>query len=114
AAGVAVSPARAALIPGMTGPGAVAVAEALPGLLEWPADPATVDRLRALGVRSATVSEATAALGQLERRPTFWSAVYDALGDAPLDDLADLQVPRAGGGTMIDPRSVLIPPRPDG
>lgn len=107
AAGSAVRPSEATVVPGLTGAAAAAVAEALPGLLPYPAE--SLARLRALGVRQAGIDVATAALAGLDRPVDFWRRLYDGLADFAADDLVDLPVPRAGGGTIIGPRGVLLP-----
>ena len=111
--GTPVSPAQATLVAGLSGPAAGCVAEALPGLLAWPDSPAQVERLRSLGVRVRPVSDVTAALAGLDRPPVFWRTVYDALADAPLEELTDLPVPRVGGGTVVGPRGMLLPTAQD-
>jgi len=109
AGGAVVRPEQACLVRGLAGPPAAAISEALPGLLGWPDDPARLDLLRAVGVREVGVSTVTAALAGVDRPATFWRRVYDGLASAPVDDLADLPVPRRGGGTMVGPRGVLLP-----
>lgn len=106
--GTLVTPGRAVLVAGLSGPAAACVAEAMPGLLGWPVSAARVDRLRGIGVELRSVAAVTAALGQLERPTTFWRTVYDGLVGTPVDELADLPVPRRGGGTTIGPRGVLL------
>jgi hypothetical protein len=104
-----VTPGRASMVAGLAGPAATAVSEAIPGLLDWPAAPADVERLQTIGVGLRSVSSVTAALAALDRPAEFWPVVYDALSEVPADELADLPVPRQGGGTMVGPRGVLIP-----
>ena len=104
-----VIPGRASMVAGLAGPAATAVSEAIPGLLDWSAAPADVERLRNIGVSLRSVSSVTAALAALDRPADFWPVVYDALAETPADELTDLPVPRRGGGTMVGPRGVLIP-----
>lgn len=108
AAGNPTSPAEAVVVAGLTGAAAAGAAEALPGLLDWPGA-SVVDRLRPLGLREIALHEAMAALAQLDREPSFWRSVYDALADLPAEGLADLPVPKAGGGTIVGARDVLLP-----
>ena len=109
AGGLLVRPGDAVLAPPLRGAAAACAADAIPGLLAWPELPATVERLRPLGVRTLPVSAVTEALAQLDRPVSFWHAVYDGLADVPADELADLPVPRSGGGTVVGPRGVLLP-----
>ena len=104
-----VAPGRASMVAGLSGPAATAVSEAIPGLLDWPAAPVDVERLRSIGVSLRPVSSVTAALAALDRPADFWPVVYDCLGEVPTEELADLPVPRLGGGTLVGPRGVLIP-----
>ncbi|MBN9607778.1 MAG: hypothetical protein BGO26_09940 [Actinobacteria bacterium 69-20] len=109
ASGFAVRPTDAMLVSGVRGAAAACASEALPGLLDWPARAADVERLRQLGVREVPISHLTEALAQLDRPAAFWRTVYDGLTDMPADELADLPVPASGGGTIVGPRGVLLP-----
>jgi hypothetical protein len=72
------------------------------------------ERWRAVGVQTLALGEVTAALAGVDRPVAFWREVYDALAEslsatgADLDDLADLPIPRQGGGTIIGARGVLV------
>jgi hypothetical protein len=107
--GTPLRPGRALLIPGVAGPAAIRIAEAIPGLVAWPARADLVDRMRGIGVSVQPVTAIPSALVQLERPAAFWRDVYTALADARPEELSDLPVPRRGGGNLIGCRGVLLP-----
>lgn len=109
AAGQAVAPAEAVIVAGIDGRAATAVAEALPGLIAYPARTAQVEALRGLGVRVGDLGEALNAVAMVERPVAFYLPLYDALAETQADDLAGLPLPRSGGGTLIGARGVLLP-----
>lgn len=109
ASGLAIRPGDAVVVPSLRGPAAECAAAALPGLFPWPSRPVELERLRRLGVRVLPVAALTEALAQLDRPVSFWRIVYDGLADVPADELADLPVPKPGGGTTVGPRGVLLP-----
>jgi hypothetical protein len=106
--GAPLRPDRALLIPGVAGPAAARIVEAMPGLVPWPDRADVVDRLRGLGVSVRPVTTVPAALAALERPAAFWQDVYAALAHAGTEELADLPVPRRGGGNLIGCRGVLL------
>ncbi len=110
-------PADARVLPGLTDPAAGLFADVVPGLLPWPSSGSAAGiagRLRSVGAVTLAVAEVSAALAGLERPVGFWRDVYDALAQvldetgADPEELADLPVPREGGGTIIGPRGVLV------
>lgn len=85
------------------------VAEAIPNLVPAPESAAAAQTLRTLGVRTLETSEMSTALAGLGRGPRFWGRLYELLGYASGDDLADLPVPLADGRTVLGGRGLLIP-----
>ncbi|GGL88728.1 sacsin N-terminal ATP-binding-like domain-containing protein [Nakamurella endophytica] len=81
---------------------------AVPGLLAPPAR-GDLSALRAVGVRTVPLAEATSALAALDRPAAFWAQLYAALGDADAEDLGDLPVPLLGGGRRFGARGCLLP-----
>ena len=69
--------------------------------------------LRGLGVATLSWSQASAALAGIDRDPTFWWQVYDAIGAAErppdAEDLADIPVPLTGGRRVLGARGCLLP-----
>jgi hypothetical protein len=123
AGGGPLRPTEARVLPGLTDPGARLFADVVPGLIGWPSSGSvagTAARLRSVGVSTVAVGAVSAALAGVERPVEFWLGAYDALtsvlaeSGADLDELADLPVPRAGGGTVVGPRGVLVPDRVGG
>ncbi len=110
AAGEAVRPEQAAVLPGAGADLVELAAEAVPGLLPVPRDAAEREALRALGVRTLTIADLSTALGSLGREPAFWGRLYAALDEtgAAAEDLADLPMALAGGRTDLGARGCLI------
>ncbi len=111
AIGGPLAPNDACMLPGAGPVAAELIGQAIPTLVAWPDRAAGVESLRALGVRTLTAPEVTGALAALDRPADFWQEVYAALDGlgADAEDLADLPIPRRGGGTMIGARGVLVP-----
>ena len=107
-----VSVRQACMLPGLGGRGAELFGQAITGLLP-PQPPAALDALRALGVQTLGWSQASAAMAGIDRDPTFWRQVYDAVATAESaprgDDLADLPVPIVGGRRVLGARGCLLP-----
>ncbi len=110
AAGEAVRPEQATVLPGVGVDLVTLAAEAVPGLLPAPRDAAERDALRALGVRTLTVADVSTALGSLGREPAFWGRLYAVLDEtgAGAGDLADLPMVLAGGRTVLGARGCLV------
>ena len=114
AAGEAVRPDQAAMLPGATDELIALAADAIPGLLPVPRDSVERDGLRALGVRVLSDAELSSALGVLNRAPEFWGRVYGQLDTgSSADDLADLPVPLASGRMSFGARGCLLVDDPD-
>ncbi len=116
AAGDLVSPADACMLPGAGEQGTTLVGQAVPGLL-GPQPVAAVGVLRALGVSTVGWAQASGALAGIDRPPTFWWEVYQAVQDAQPqphpEEVADIPVPLTGGRRALGPRGCLLPaPRP--
>jgi hypothetical protein len=82
--------------------------EVMPGLLPfgWSArHPA----MSALGVRRLEMADVVDALASLEREPSWWYSLYDALAGATTSELGALPVPLADGRLVRGPRGLLIP-----
>jgi len=111
ALGDEVTPAVACLLPGMS-EGIALFGQAIPGLLPAARGPALA-ALRAVGVRTLTFAEASAALSGIDREPDFWWQIYQALFTADRvpdpEDLADIPVPLAGGRRSLGARNCLLP-----
>lgn len=110
AAGEAVRPEQAVVLPGVGADLVALAAEAVPGLLPVPRDSVEREALRALGVRTLTIAALSTALGSLGREPAFWGRLYAALDEtgAAADDLADLPMVLAGGRTVLGARGCLV------
>ncbi|GAA2006538.1 hypothetical protein JL107_04070 [Nakamurella flavida] len=100
---------RAVVLPGLRAEGAVLVGEAVPGLLPPVSGTAAMAALRALGVRTLTPAEVTGALAGLDREPSFWRSVYDALAEQDPAELADIPVPLVSGRRAVGARGALLP-----
>lgn len=116
AAGKLLSPDRAVVLD--SGPAALAelLADLVPGLLAAEfAAPRHATALAALEVRRLRAAELADALGGVEREPSWWHSLYDALADLVEGDpsaaaeLGALPVPLADGRTVTGPRDVLLP-----
>ena len=111
ALGDEVTPAAACLLPGMS-EGTALFGQAIPGLLPAARGPALA-ALRAVGVRTLTFAEASAALSGIDREPDFWWQIYQALATADRvpdpEDLADIPVPLAGGRRSLGARNCVLP-----
>ncbi|MQY13020.1 hypothetical protein SRB5_31600 [Streptomyces sp. RB5] len=83
------------------------LAELFPALL--PGGQERRPELRTLGVARVPLGEAIDRLAGVERDPSWWRRLYEALSGTDPDRLAGLPVPLAGGGTAIGPRQVLLP-----
>ncbi|MBO0821163.1 MAG: hypothetical protein J2P26_09965 [Nocardiopsaceae bacterium] len=75
---------------------------------------------RALGVRRLSLAELADLLAPLERPPSWWRDLYQALSAVPAEhraELGALPVPLADGRLVRGPRGLLLPgdglPRPD-
>ena len=112
ALGDEVTPAAACLLPGVSEDGIALFGQAVPGLLP-PARGPALTALRAVGVRTLSFAEASAALSGIDREPDFWWQIYDALATADRvpdpEDLADIPVPLAGGRRSLGARNCLLP-----
>lgn len=67
---------------------------------------------RALGVRRLSLAELTDMLGALDRPPSWWRGLYDALAAADPEqraELGTLPVPLADGRLVRGPRGLLLP-----
>ncbi len=83
------------------------LAELFPTLL-----PAGLERrteLRVLEVARVPLGEVIDRLAGVERDPSWWRRLYDALAGTDPDRLSGLPVPLADGRTTIGPRQVLLP-----
>jgi hypothetical protein len=117
AAGDHVTPGDACLLPGVDADGTALFGQAIPGLLP-PVSRAAATVLRGLGVVTLTWSQASAALAGIDRDPTFWWHVYEAIGAAEqppdAEDLADIPIPLTGGRRVLGARGCLLPGTADG
>lgn len=111
ALGDEVTPAAACLLPGVS-EGITLFGQAIPGLLP-PARGPALTALRAVGVRTLTFADASAALAGIDREPGFWWQIYQALAHADRvpdpEDLADIPVPLAAGRRSLGARNCLLP-----
>jgi hypothetical protein len=92
-------------LPGLTG----FLAPVLAGLV---AGPARHPAYRALGVRRLPLAELTDTLGALDRPPSWWRDLYEALSaadPAQRAELGALPVPLADGRLVRGPRGLLLP-----
>lgn len=92
------------------------LADIVPGLAAWwLAEPAHTPALAGLGVRRLGPADVVAAVSGVDRSPSWWLALYEALSRLPdegrqrADELGGLPVPLIGGRTAIGPRHVLLP-----
>ncbi len=84
------------------------LAPVLPGLL--PAGWArALGALTALGVRRMSVADVVEALPGLDREPSWWHGLYEALEGHDRDTLGALPVPLADGQMAPSPRGLLMP-----
>jgi hypothetical protein len=92
----------------------------LPGLAEWLAPvlpdlialPSRHPAYALLGVRRLPLAELADTLAALDRPPTWWRGLYEALTGAAPDELAELgalPVPLADGRLVRGPRGLLLP-----
>jgi len=117
AAGDLVTARDAGLLPGVNERAAALLGQAVPGLLP-PQRHGAAAVLRRLGVQTLGWAQASTALAGIEREPSWWWQLYDAVAsvDRPPDpeDLADLPIPLTGGRRAIGARGCLLPaPAPD-
>ncbi|HEX6451405.1 MAG TPA: hypothetical protein VF060_18310 [Trebonia sp.] len=92
-------------LPGLAG----FLAPVLAGLV---AGPVRHPAYRALGVRRLSLAELTDTLGALDRPPSWWRGLYDALAAANPEQRAELgalPVPLADGRLVRGPRGLLLP-----
>ncbi len=112
ALGDEVTPGAACLLPGLSEQGTALFGQAIPGLLPPVRGPA-LTTLRAIGVTTMTLSQASAALAGIDREPDFWWQIYTTLATADRapdpEDLADIPVPLAGGRRSLGARGCLLP-----
>ncbi|MBA0053241.1 molecular chaperone Hsp90 [Streptomyces sp. AJS327] len=106
---IALRPLDAELVEGAGAATVAVLAELFPSLL-----PAGLERraeLRALEVERVPLGEVIDRLAGVERPPSWWFRLYDALAGTDPDRLSGLPVPLAGtpGRTAIGPRQVLLP-----
>ncbi|MFC7218763.1 sacsin N-terminal ATP-binding-like domain-containing protein [Streptomyces polyrhachis] len=100
-------PRDAELIEGANAGTTAVLAELFPALL--PAGQERRPELRTLEVARLTLGEAIDRLAGVEREPSWWRRLYEALAGTDPDRLAGLPVPLAGGGTALGPRQTLLP-----
>jgi hypothetical protein len=92
-------------LPGLAGFLAPVLAGLVTGPVRHPA-------YRALGVRRLSLAELTDTLGALDRPPSWWRGLYDALAAADPEQRAELgalPVPLADGRLVRGPRGLLLP-----
>jgi hypothetical protein len=92
-------------LPGLAGFLAPVLAGLVTGPVRHPA-------YRALGVRRLSLAELTDTLGALDRSPSWWRGLYDALAAADPEQRAELgalPVPLADGRLVRGPRGLLLP-----
>jgi hypothetical protein len=99
---------------------ALLLGSGLPGLAEWLAPvlpdliagPSRHPAYAVLGVRRLPLAELADMLAALDRTPTWWRGLYEALAAAAPDELAELgalPVPLADGRQVRGPRGLLLP-----
>ncbi|MFC0036995.1 sacsin N-terminal ATP-binding-like domain-containing protein [Actinomadura rayongensis] len=81
--------------------------DVVPNLLpsSWPARHRA---LTALGVHRAEIADVVDALAALDREPSWWHGLYEALAGVPADALGALPVPLASGRLVRGPRGLLV------
>ena len=107
AAALALRPRDAELVEGAGSAALGLLVEVFPALL-----PAGLERrveLRTLGVARVPFGEVIDRLAGLDRAPSWWCQLYEALAGANPEMLTGLPVPLADGRTVIGPRQVLLP-----
>jgi hypothetical protein len=104
--GERVHPRDAVAVPGPGRAAREVLGQVLPGLVED--SPA----LARLGVRRLELADVVDQLSALDRPPTWWRALYDALAEpgrpGVLDALGALSVPLADGRVVRGPRGLLV------
>jgi hypothetical protein len=110
-----IAPARAVVLDQPSEGLAELLADIVPGLIDGSlADPAHAKALAALGIPRMRAAELVAAVTGIDRGPTWWHELYDALSplaevDATVrEELGGLPVPLADGRTLPGPRGVLL------
>jgi hypothetical protein len=99
---------------------AVLLSSAAPALPGWlapvlphlVAGPARHPAWAVLGVRRMPLAELADLLAALEREPAWWHGLYQALGELPAEERAELgalPVPLADGRLVRGPRGLLLP-----
>jgi hypothetical protein len=103
-------PERAAALDDATDERTDVLADVLPGLL-----PASWSRrsdtpaLSALGIRRVGLADAVEAVRGVDRTPSWWGRLYEALDGADREELAALPVPLSDGRLAHGPAGVLLP-----
>ncbi|OLF17729.1 ATP-binding protein [Actinophytocola xanthii] len=113
--GALVPPSKAALLPVDSSPLAELLADVVPGLVDAAlAAPEHAPALAALDVTRLHAADVVAAVTGIDRPPTWWYRLYDALSplaevDADAREaLGALPVPLADGRTIPGPRGTLL------
>jgi hypothetical protein len=103
-------PERAAVLDEATDERVAVLGDVLPGLLpaDWSRRTDT-PALALLGVRRVGIADAVEAVRGIERPPSWWGSLYEALDGADREELAALPVPLADGRTAHGPAGVLLP-----
>ncbi len=114
ASGQDLIPSRASLLPGLTEELGVLLAEVFPDLVAASlSGPRHAAALAAVDVHRIGLARLAEMLTGLDRQPTWWGALYDALiplvtDGVAAEELAALPVPLSDGRTVTGPRTAVL------
>ncbi len=114
AAGADLVPSRALLLPGSTAELLALLVEVFGNLVDASlSGPRHAAALAALGVQRIGLAELAEMLANVEREPSWWGALYDALlplvaDGTQVEELAALPVPLADGRMVTGPRTTVL------